>query len=208
MTVFYLVRHAVTDHTGHKLTGWLPDVHLTAEGRAQAQATADALSSIDFSAVFSSPIDRTIETARIVAGPHKIKVAVRKNLGEVAYGKWTNRSLRSLMRTRLWGTVQAWPSGARFPDGESLREVQVRAVGELEQIRAAHPKETVCIVSHGDVIKLITAHYLGVHIDLFQRIVVAPASWTTIAVSSYGPKVLSMNSLPHGDQRSALRRSS
>lgn len=207
MTVFFLVRHAVTDHTGRKLTGWLPDVHLTDEGRAQAEATAQALAGVDFESIFSSPIDRTIETARIVAAPHKLRVSVRKGLGEVQYGKWTDRPLKSLMRTRLWGTVQSWPSGARFPDGESLREVQSRAVDEIEAIRAQH-NGAVCVVSHGDVIKLITAHYLGVHIDLFQRIVVAPASWTTIAVSEHGPKVLTVNALPHADQRGAFRRSS
>ncbi|MEA2477742.1 MAG: hypothetical protein QOC87_1941 [Actinomycetota bacterium] len=208
MTVFFLVRHAVTKDTGRKLTGWLPGVHLTEEGRIQARTTSEALASVDLSAVFSSPIDRTLETARIIAAAHDLKVSVRKQLGEVEYGRWTDRPLRSLMRTRLWSTVQAWPSGARFPDGESLREVQSRAVGEMEAIRVKHPKSTVCVVSHGDVIKLITAHYLGVHIDLFQRIVIAPVSWTTIAVSEHGPKVLTVNSLPQGDQRSAFGRSS
>ncbi|MFN2594104.1 MAG: MSMEG_4193 family putative phosphomutase [Actinomycetota bacterium] len=196
MTVFFLVRHAVTDHTGHKLTGWLPDVHLTDDGRIQAEATANALRGVKFAAVISSPIDRTLETARIIAAPHHLRVSVRKRIGEVQYGRWTDRPLRSLMRTRLWGVVQSWPSGARFPDGETLREVQARAVDEIESIRTTRPKDTVCVVSHGDVIKLITAHYLGVHIDLFQRIVIAPASWTTIAVSEHGPRVLSVNSMP------------
>lgn len=208
MTVIFLVRHAVTDHTGRRLTGWLPDVHLTDEGRSQAEATARSLSSVRFDAVFSSPIDRTIETARIVAAPHKLKVSVRRDVGEVDYGRWTDRPLRALMRTRLWGVVQSWPSGARFPEGESLREVQARAVRAVEEISRAYPKGTVCIVSHGDVIKLVTAHYLGVHIDLFQRIVIAPASWTTIAVSEHGPKVLTVNSLPQGDQGAAFGRSS
>jgi probable phosphomutase (TIGR03848 family) len=196
MTTFFLVRHGVTSHTGNRLTGWTPDVHLTEEGRAEVKALAEWLASVPFTAVYSSPIDRTLETARIVAAPHGVSVRTRRGFGEVQYGTWTNRPIRSLMKTKLWGTVQRWPSAARFPDGETLREVQVRAVGEIEKLSKEHPKGAVCCVSHGDVIKLIAAHYVGVHIDLFQRIVVNPASVSVISVDPRGPYVLSLNSMP------------
>jgi probable phosphomutase (TIGR03848 family) len=188
-----LVRHAVTSHTGHKLTGWAPGVHLSEGGRAQAEAVAERLANAPIKAIYSSPIDRTLETAQAVAAKHRLEVQVLDAIGEVQYGAWTNRSLKSLARTKLWIKIQRFPSGARFPQGETLREVQARALGELERIQARHPKQLVCVVSHADVIKLVVAHYLGVHIDLFQRIAIGPASVSAIAVGEEGPMVLSVN---------------
>jgi len=196
MTDVYLVRHSVTSHTGHRITGWLPGVSLSDDGRTEAEAAAEALAAVPFKAVFSSPIDRTMETAKIIAERHRIEVTVSEALGEVRYGRWTNRSIKALARTKLWSQVQRWPSGARFPEGESLREVQERGVGEIERIRSLHPRSQVCCVSHADTIRLIVAHYLGVHIDLFQRIVVGPASITVVSVGQEGPRVLAMNLPP------------
>lgn len=196
MTTIYLVRHAVTAHTGRRLSGWMSGVPLTEEGRDQAERLAERLAGAGFEAVYASPIERTVETARPIAARNGLRVQTRRGLGEVDYGGWTGRPLRSLMRTKLWGVVQRWPSAARFPDGESIREVQVRALAEIEKIAIDHPRGKVCCVSHGDVIKLVIAHYLGVHIDLFQRIVVAPASISVIALSDLGPSVLSVNAMP------------
>lgn len=196
MTTLFLVRHAVTSHTGHKLTGWMEGVSLTEEGRKQAEIASEGLAHVDFEAIYSSPIDRTMETARAIAKPHGMSVKSRRGLGEVQYGGWTNRSLKSLMKTKLWDTVQRFPSAARFPDGESIREVQTRAVTEIEKITEEHPKGKVCCVSHGDVIKLVAAHYLGVHIDLYQRIVIGPASVSVISLTSHGPHILALNNCP------------
>lgn len=196
MTVFYLVRHGVTAHTGHKLTGWMPGVHLTELGRAQAEAAAESLSRVKLAAVYSSPIDRTMETAAPIARVQGLRVHRRKGLGEVEFGKWTNRTFKTLRKTKLWARVQLFPSGVRFPEGETFVEVQRRAVEELERLREAHPNEAICCVSHADVIKLIAAHYLGVHIDLFQRMDVGPASTTVIALGEHGPRVVSVNVPP------------
>ncbi len=196
MTTFFMVRHAVTEHTGKRLSGWMEGISLTDVGREQAEAVGARLAEVPFEAIYSSPIERTNETARAIASHHDIRIQTRRALGEVEYGDWTNRSLRSLMRTKLWGTVQRFPSRARFPDGESLREVQVRALGEIERIADEHPKGNVCCVSHGDVIKLVLAHYMGVHIDLFQRIVVAPASISVFSLAERGPAILSLNAMP------------
>lgn len=196
MTRLWFVRHAVTADTGKKLSGWTEGIPLTEEGEAQAKATADALRGVTLKAVYTSPLDRTLQTARAIAKPHGLKVRVARDIGEVGYGKWTGRSMKPLMRTKLWTRVQQWPSGARFPDGESLREVQVRAIAAVERIAEEHPDQDVCCVSHGDVIKLVMAHYLGVHIDLFQRIVVGPGSISTIALGDRGPLILSLNLQP------------
>jgi probable phosphomutase (TIGR03848 family) len=192
-SVVYFVRHGVTDHTGHRLSGWMKDVHLSARGQEQAEAVADMLAGARLKAVYSSPIERTVETARPIAARHRLGVRIRRDLGEVDYGTWTNRSFRSLARTKLWSTVQRYPSGVRFPQGETLREVQTRAVTEVERIAARHPREAVCCVTHADVIRLVAAHFLGIHIDLFQRIVIGPASVSVVALHEEGPRVLSLN---------------
>lgn len=196
MTTFFFVRHAVTSHTGKKLSGWMEGIPLTEEGRDQAAAVADRLAEVPFKAVYSSPIDRALETARAIAARHGLEVRTLRKLGEVEYGTWTNRPLKVLARTKLWTKVQGWPSAARFPEGETLREVQNRAVDEVDRLANEHPKDAICCVSHGDVIKLVLAHYMGVHIDLFQRIVVAPASISVLSVSDHGPAILSLNASP------------
>jgi probable phosphomutase (TIGR03848 family) len=195
VTVFYLVRHGLTDHTGHRLSGRLPGIHLTDEGREQAEAVAARLADLPLKAIYSSPIDRTMETARPIAAAHRLRIVAAPELGEVEFGAWTNRSFKALRRTKLWGVVQRFPSGARFPGGESLREVQGRAVEALESLRARHRRQAVCCVSHADVIKLVLAHYLGMHIDLFQRIDIAPASVSVVLVTDEGPRVLALNAV-------------
>jgi probable phosphomutase (TIGR03848 family) len=198
MTTFFFVRHAVTAHTGQKLSGWMPGVHLSDRGREQAEAVAERLRNVPIKAVYSSPIERTMETARPIAQRHRLDIIEAPALGEVEFGRWTNRSFKTLTRTKLWSTVQRWPSGARFPEGEALREVQARAVEEVERLRLRHARKVVCCVSHADVIRLVAAHYLGVHIDLFQRIDIGPASVTVVAVSEGGPRVLALNAPASG----------
>jgi probable phosphomutase (TIGR03848 family) len=194
VTTFYLVRHGVTSHTGHKLTGWMEGVGLSSEGRAQAEGAAAMLAGAPLRAIYSSPIDRCWQTAEIVAARHpRLEVRATEEIGEVRYGTWTGRTLKSLAKLKLWEVVQRFPSGMTFPEGESLRAVQARAVNEIEVLRQRHPKASVCCVTHADVIKLVLAHYLGVHIDLYQRIAVAPASVSAFSVSDRGPYVLGMN---------------
>ncbi|MGH3452414.1 MAG: MSMEG_4193 family putative phosphomutase [Haloechinothrix sp.] len=196
MTTLYLVRHGVTAHAGHRLTGWHPGVHLTDEGRRQAESVAERLARARLSAVYSSPIDRARETAAPVAARHRLEVEVREGLGEVHYGAWSNRTFKSLVRTRLWQQVQRWPSAARFPEGETLRETQARALAEIERLRAAHPRGGVCCVTHADVIKLVIAHYLGVHLDLYGRMTVDPGSISVVTISDGGPLVRAVNYVP------------
>jgi probable phosphoglycerate mutase len=196
MTNLWFVRHALTPQTGKRLTGWTEGVGLSESGDGQALAIAEALKDVPFGAVYSSPLDRTIQTARAIARAQGLQVRQSRDLGEVDYGRWTNRPLKVLARTKLWGQVQRWPSGARFPDGETLRETQSRAIAEVEGIAAEHPGKSICLVSHADVIKLIAAHYLGAHIDLFQRIVIGPASISVVAIGERGPSVLCLNVQP------------
>ncbi|MFN2241146.1 MAG: histidine phosphatase family protein, partial [Anaerolineae bacterium] len=154
-----LIRHALNDWVGKKLAGWTPGVHLNDEGRAQAEALVQRLAEVPLTAIYSSPLERTLETAQPLTEARGLTVEVREGLGETRYGEWTGRSLAELKDEALWPVIQVYPGGARFPGGESLRETQARIVAELDAIRDAHPGQTVAVVSHSDPIKLAVAHY-------------------------------------------------
>lgn len=194
MTQILLIRHAVNDvMKAKKLAGWMPDVHINEEGRQQAQAVAERLREMPITAIYSSPLDRTRETAEPLAQALGLEVQIREEIGEVQYGDWTGKSLEELSKLDVWKVVQLYPSGMRFPGGETIREMQARIVNQLESIAADHPREIVAVFSHADVIKAALAHYLGVHLDLFQRIVVNPTSVSVLRLTPYGPQVLRIN---------------
>jgi probable phosphomutase (TIGR03848 family) len=198
MTRLLLIRHGANDaQEKDVLIGWTPGVHLNRVGRAQAQALAQRLASIEMAAVYASPLERTLATAEAVAAPHGLPVVAREGLGEVRIGRWTGQPLEKLRKRRLWRKVQFVPSAMRFPGGESFREVQARAVAELERICTEHPKQTVAIVSHADVIKAVVAYTIGLHLDLFQRLVIAPASLTVLELGDLVPRLLCLNDIGH-----------
>ncbi len=188
-----LVRHAQNDWADKKLAGWTPGVSLNADGCAQLEPLVARLAEVPLAAIYSSPLERTVETARPVAEAHGLTIQVREALGEIRFGDWTGRSLEELRKEELWPIVQVYPSGARFPGGESLREVQARLVTEIDTIRDAHDKETVAVFSHSDPIKLAVAHYLGLPLDLYQRLSIGPASVTAFAFTPFGPRLLVLN---------------
>jgi probable phosphoglycerate mutase len=144
-------------------------------------------------AVYASPIERTTQTAEAVAARHGLAVKALPGVIEADYGEWTGGKIADLAKTDLWKTVQRAPSRARFPGGESLAEMQSRMVAALEAVVADHPGELVVVVSHADPIKAAIAHYTGVHLDLFQRIVVSPASVTAFAFVGHGVAMLKCN---------------
>lgn len=198
MTQLLLIRHAVNDWVGkNRLAGWTPGVHLNDEGRRQAEALAERLAEAELKAVYSSPLERTMETAEIVARPRGLPVRIREGIGEARYGEWTGQKLEDLAKTDLWQTVQFYPSGARFPEGEALREMQSRAVAEVDAIRADYPEGMIAVVSHSDVIKAIIAHYVGMHLDLFQRLVISPASISILVFGKMGPRLVRLNDTSH-----------
>lgn len=193
-TTLVLLRHATTPATGRRLGGRTPGVHLDAPGRAQAEAAARRLAALSVSAVYSSPLERTRETAAAVARSHGLRVRIERGLLEVDYGSWTDRPLGQLRRRALWATIQRTPSRVTFPGGESIRAAQQRAVEATERIASAHPGGTVVLVSHADVIKAVIAHHLGLGLDLFQRLVISPASSSVLVLPEGGaPALVSMN---------------
>jgi probable phosphomutase (TIGR03848 family) len=193
LTTLVLARHAVTEQTGPLLTGRNPGVDLSEDGRKQAAALADRLADLPVAAVYASPMERTTQTAEVVAERHALPVRGLPGALEADYGDWTGGKLSDLAKTELWKTVQHAPSRARFPGGESLAEMQARVVRCLEEVVAEHPGELVVVVSHADPIKAAIAHYTGVHLDLFQRIVVSPASVTAFYLSAHGAALVKCN---------------
>jgi probable phosphomutase (TIGR03848 family) len=193
VTHLLLIRHGRADAKRNRLYGTTPGIHLSDEGREQAMRVAARLSSVKLAAVYSSPFERCLETAEAIAAGRDVAVETISDLGEVDYGEWTGRTFAALRRTVLWRRVHRLPSSVRFPGGESLPEVKDRGVRAVEAIAAKHRNGVVAVVTHGDVIRLVLAHYAGIHIDLFHRLVADAGSVTAVALSEGPPRILRVN---------------
>ena len=194
-TLVLLVRHGLTPTTGKSLPGRAPGLHLSEAGQAQADAVATRISELTrVDAVYASPLERARETATPIGRARRLKVHVERGLLECDFGEWTGGKLTDLAKRPEWKTVQSFPSGFRFPAGESFTEMQSRIVGCIDRLRAAHPGGVVVAVSHADPIKAAVAQAMGTHLDLFQRLVISTCSVTAIAYGPTGPVVLTVNS--------------
>jgi len=188
-----LVRHAATAETGPVLSGRRPGIDLSETGRRQAETTAGRLAGLPVTAVYASPLERCRQTADAVALPHGLAVKELPDLAEADYGEWSGQPIDELRKSDLWKLVQVAPSAVRFPGGESVREMQGRIVSAVEEIVVAHPGELVVVVSHADPIKALVAHFTGVHLDLFQRLFVSPASATVLRFGPAGAALVKLN---------------
>ena len=194
-TTILLVRHGQTPTTGKVLPGRAKGLHLADEGHRQAQIAADRIAELGkVDAVYSSPLERAKETAAPISKALGLKTKIDRGLFECDFGDWTGKELKKLNKLPEWKTVQSAPSTFRFPNGESFTEMQTRMVSALDRLRLAHPGGTIVCVSHADTIKAAVAHALGTHIDLFQRIVISPASVSALTWHAGGPIVLAVNS--------------
>ena len=200
MATVLLVRHGLTAMTGPVLAGHTPGVHLDVRGRAQAEAVAARLAPVPLAAVVTSPLERCVETAATVVSGRSLVSSVEPRLAEVRYGDWTGKPLKELAKQPLWKVVQAHPSAAVFPglDGEALAGAQSRAVSAVREwdartTESAGPEAVWLACSHGDIIKAVLADALGLHLDLFQRIVVDPCSVSVVRYTDTRPFVLRVN---------------
>jgi probable phosphomutase (TIGR03848 family) len=197
-TTVLFVRHGENEWTENdKLAGRTPGVHLSKYGHQQAEALGKRLAKVKLSAIYASPLERTMETAQAIAQHHQLDIKTREGLLEVDYGDWTGQAVKKLSKTQSWPIIQFYPSGASFPGGESMYDMQFRFVQEINGLIAQHPGETIAVVGHADLIKAAVAHYLGIHFDLFQRIVISTASITTISFVATGPRVWGVNDTNH-----------
>jgi probable phosphomutase (TIGR03848 family) len=193
-TTVILVRHGLTPSTGKVLPGRAPGLHLSDEGRKQAESVGQRLAALPkLDAIYASPLERARETAAPLARLTKQKVTIHKGLLECDFGEWTGRELKELMKLPQWSTVQRYPSGFRFPEGESFAEMQTRMASTIQRLCERHPGGVIVAVSHADPIKAAVAHAMGTHLDLFQRIVISTCSATAIAYGPAGPVVLTVN---------------
>ena len=195
MTLICLIRHGENEYTRTgKLAGWTENVVLNEAGQKQAQGLVERLKGVAFKALYSSPLVRARETAAPLAAARGLEVQLEDGLGEVRYGEWTGKSLKRLARTKLWRVVQTRPSAMQFPGGgETMRGAQLRLVDTLERLAAAHPKGIVGAFSHSDPIKLAVAYYLGMPLDLFQRLQISTASVTVLALGQGQPSLVKLN---------------
>jgi len=199
MSTLLLLRHGLTELTGPVLAGRAPGVHLDDRGRKQAAAVAERIAVLPLAAIVTSPLERCVETAEYIRATQQAAGRepgwhVDGRIVECGYGEWTGRPIKELLREPMWKVVQAQPSAARFPGGESLAEVSARAVSAVRDWNARLSEDAVWVAcSHGDVIKSILADALGLHLDQFQRLVVDPCSVSVVRYTDQRPYVLRSN---------------
>jgi probable phosphoglycerate mutase len=198
MPLLLLIRHGENDYTKtNKLAGRLPKVHLNEQGQKQARALGEALKGVPISAVYSSPLERAMETAKPIAKSVGVKLKKEKGLLETDVGDWQGRSLKRLYLYKHWKVVQHAPSRAHFPNGESFYECQTRIVGTLDSILSQHKKkDIIACIFHADPIKLAVAHYLGLPLDQFQRLGCDTGSVSVLALGEMGAQLMKLNQRP------------
>jgi len=189
MNRLLLIRHALNDWVGKRIAGWTPGVVLNEEGREQAARLAEWLEPVPLEAVYSSPLERAVETAEPIARSHGLETVTRESIGESRYGELDGKPIEEIFKTDLWEQWRLHPSRTRFPGAETTYEVQVRVVSELEQILQDHPEGNIAVVSHADPIRLAAAYYIGLALDLVGRLWVSPASVTVVRFDEWGPRL-------------------
>lgn len=177
-----------------RMAGRFPNVHLNENGRQQAQNLADHLAKIPFTAIYSSPLERAVETAKPLSDTLSIPIKINDGFLETNIGDWTGQELKKIRKLKEWKTVTEIPSRFQFPNGESFHECQFRLVFQLELILKTHTdKEIIAIFSHADPIKLITAYYLGMPLDNFQKLSCDTGSVTIWSISPDNSSLIKQN---------------
>jgi probable phosphomutase (TIGR03848 family) len=196
VTTFHLIRHGEHTLLGRVLVGRMPGVGLSERGRAEANWLAARLAEERIDALCASPMQRTRETAAIIAEKLRLPILCRDDVIELDYGEWTGATFDSVRDDPRWQLWSRHRSIAILPGGESMRAVQQRVVAALFDLHAAYPDERIAIVSHGDVIRAALLFALGMPLDFYARIEVAPASLSTIRLDATGIRVLAINERP------------
>lgn len=193
MTKLLLIRHALTDSVGQRLSGRTPSVPLNAEGQAQAQKLAERLAPVPLAAIYSSPLERALQTAAPLAQRHQLEPIVSEDFLEIDFGHWTNRTFQGLAGEPEFQRFNSFRSHTRIPGGELMLEAQARTVAGLGRLCAQHPGATVAVVSHADLLKAAVAYYAGIPLDLFQRLEISPASVSGLEIFEETAQILFLN---------------
>ena len=195
MTLFHLLRHGEREQ-GRVLIGRMPGVGLTTRGRAEIAAVAERLAGDGVAAIYASPLQRTRESAEILGARLGLPIEFRDDLIELDFGEWTGATFDSIRADPRWQAWSAQRSLSRIPGGESMREVQQRAVEAVLDINERHLGETVVLVSHGDVIRSVLLFALGMPLDFYSRIEVIQGSISTVQIESGRIRVLRISERP------------
>lgn len=195
MSIVLLIRHATTDYVKNGvLAGLTPGIHLNAEGQRQADDLAKRLAGLSLHAIYSSPVDRAVDTAKAIAICQKLDVAIRERLGEADCGDWTGKPIKELDKTETWKMIQTKPVGVKLGgNGESIDQVQRRMVAEIDELVRRHPDQIIAVVSHADPIKSVLAHYLRMDLNDFQRLALSPASVSALVFDKENVRLVRMN---------------
>jgi probable phosphoglycerate mutase len=202
MTLFWLIRHGSIDTLGRSLAGRAPGTLLNAAGAAEVSALAQRVRRMAARdpgtfAVYSSPLERTLATARVLASELSCELTSLRAFSEIHFGAWTGKTFEELRGDDHWERFNAFRCGTAVPGGESMLQVQARAVRALLLLRARHPDHNVLVVTHGDVIKAVVMHFLGIPLDFCHRLEFSPASLTQLEVLSHSARLLSCNDTAH-----------
>jgi probable phosphoglycerate mutase len=192
-TTFHLVRHGDTDEVDHTLCGRLPAIGLNTTGKEEARAAGRRLGGLQPLRIFTSPLERARETAEIIAREAGCPLQHADELQEIDCGEWTGKAFAELHADPRWKYWNEARSLTRPPGGEMMVEVQARVVGFLELLRQMYDGARLVIVSHSDVIKAAILFHIGISLDLFSRIEIAPGSISTLIVGNWGAKLVSLN---------------
>lgn len=193
MTRFLLIRHATTSAVGKHLTGRMPGMQLNEEGEMQAQLLAQRLSVLPLAAIYSSPVERALQTAELIAKVLQLQTIASDDFLELDFGSWSGASFETLSADQQFQRFNSFRSHTRIPGGESMLEAQLRMVRGLQKLCVQHRDETVAVVSHSDMIKSAVAYYAGIPLDLFQRIEISPASVSALEIYDETARILLVN---------------
>jgi broad specificity phosphatase PhoE len=191
--IVLLVRHAANDSIGRFVAGRTAGINLNEEGRLQVGRLATRMANRRVDAIYSSPLERALQTAEGLAAPRGLGVTIRESLTEIDYGKWTGIEFERLEKDPMFLEYNEIRSCSRAPGGESMLDVQRRMVAEVEWFRDRHANDTIAVVSHGDPIRAVLAYFTGIPIDLSLRIEIGLASVSTLAFQGTHPRLLELN---------------
>jgi broad specificity phosphatase PhoE len=193
MTRILLIRHALTDSAGIRLTGRLPGVHLNEAGKIQAQVLSRKLYGEPLSAIWSSPLERAVETAEPLAELQGLELTISEYFTEIDFGEWTNLTIDELRNNQSFRNFNSFRSSSRIPGGELMAEAQLRMVRGIEEICRNNHEKTIAIVSHADMIKSVIAYYAGISLDLMGRIEISPASVSIVELYGETARIIKIN---------------
>jgi probable phosphoglycerate mutase len=192
MTTFILVRHGECNHVNRYLAGRAAGIHLNEKGKNDITELGYYLSRYRIDKIYTSPMERTIETAQLINRKMGMEIIIDERLNEIEYGGWTGKYFTDLEECDAWKEFNCNRLIYRIPGGEMFSEVENRMVSFVLEHQS--DKHTVnIVVSHSDPIKCLLSYWGGIPIEIFNRIEIATASMSIIIISQYDAQITGIN---------------